>query len=199
MTTSDIKGFAQQFPFKNLDEKEMLMYSDEDPSLIFYLDKGYVRQFVESKDGKELTIHIFESGAVFPIAWALAGSKFDYNLQAITRSKIFLIPEQEIIKFLNSNPKELMAITIRLSRGLEGLSKRIQINNFSNAREKVVAILEYLNRHFGNKFSFSHEDISSLTGLSRERVSIEMKKLKDEKKINYKHGKVTFITDSLPR
>ena len=76
-------------------------------------------------------------------------------------------------------------MTKRLVSGISGLSKRIEILNFENAQGRIISTLTYLKKHFGSKLSFTHEELAALTGLSRERVSIEMKKLKDKKLISY--------------
>jgi CRP-like cAMP-binding protein len=95
------------------------------------------------------------------------------------------------LEFIRDNPKKLLEITKRLVYGLEGLAKRVEILNFENAQNRITSALSYLKKHFGTKLEFTHEDLASLTGLTRERVSIEMKRLKDLGKISYKRGVVT--------
>lgn len=79
-----------------------------------------------------------------------------------------------------------MDISSRLSSVLEGLSKRIQITTFGNANQRLVSFLLYLNSHC-KEIKFTHEEIANLIGLTRERVSIEMKKLIKSKLISCEH------------
>jgi CRP-like cAMP-binding protein len=95
--------------------------------------------------------------------------------------------------FIEANPYELLPFTKHLINGIEGLLKRIELMSFDNAQTRVFAALMYLSHHFGRtnkqeiviESHFTHEDIAAITGLTRERVSIEMGKLKRAKLISY--------------
>ena len=177
---------------RSYSQGELLLTAGETPKSLFFLQKGYVRQFVDSKEGKELTIHIYEKGSIFPLSWGLNDEIPDFNLASIGKSEITLVPRADFEKLISDNPKELFKLAKRLVYGISGLSKRIEIINFDNAKTRTVSSLRYLHRHFGNKIKYTHEDLSSLTGLTRERVSIEMKKLKNDRVISYKRGLVTI-------
>lgn len=191
-----ISDFAKTYPSKTYPKGEMIVYSGQAPKTLFYLKKGYIRQYITSNEGKDLTIHIYEPGSILPLNWALNNVTIDFNLEALTTCNCNLVPVSEFVNFIRSDNFLLMDITKRMLKGIEGLSKRLEIVTFDNANERVMATLLYLQRHFGNKYHFSHEDIASLTGLTRERVSIEMKRLKDQGKVNYRHANVTLVTDT---
>lgn len=196
MQKSDLSQFLSKFPAKNYKPREIIHYSGQASIGLFYLKRGFVRQYITSTEGKELTVHIFEKGSIFPLVWAFGKSWSEFNLQTLTSCQMAIVPETKYMQFLKSSPEELLKLTDRLMSGIIGLSKRLEIVSFDNANQRVKSTLMYLKKHFGSRYHFSHEDIASLTGLTRERVSIEMKKLKDAGIIDYKHANVTFITES---
>jgi len=181
-----------KYPSRNYSPGELLLSAGETPKALFFLKAGYVRQFVDSKEGKELTIHIYEKGAIFPLSWGLNDETPNFTLSSITKSEVTLVPRADFLKTIKNNPDELLALTKRMIYAVSGLSKRIEILNFDNAKTRTITSLQYLYKHFGKKFEFTHEDLSSLTGLTRERVSIEMKKLKNNGVISYKRGAVAI-------
>lgn len=179
-----------KYKAKTFKRGEVLLHAGEKSSHLFYLISGHVRRYVDSSDGKELTIHIFEEGSVFPLSWALNDEVPNFTLAALTDCKVVLVPKNEFFSYIKNDSDELLNITKRLARGLEGLSRRVEILSLEKADARVAAVIAYLAKHFGEKFNFTHEELSALTGLSRERVSIEMKKLKDKKAISYRRGVV---------
>lgn len=181
-----------KIPAKKIPVGKVILNSGEQPENLFYLKKGFVKHYVDSPEGKELIIHIYKSGTIFPLMWGLNNEVPNYNLATLTNCEISLVPKKTFSDFIAKNPKELLSLSRRLLMAISGLSKRIEILNFQNARQRVVSTLIYLNKHFGDQFHFTHESLAALTGLTRERVSIEMKKLKDQGVVSYKRNTITI-------
>lgn len=191
-----MKDFYESFPSRKLNRGDVLHSAGEIPEYLFYLQSGHVRRFINSLEGRELTIHIFDSGAIFPLSWGINDDIPDFSLVALTDCKVNLVPREDFLKFIMDNPYELLEITKRMTHGVEGLAKRVEILSLEKANTRVSSTISYLAKHFGQKLPFTHEDIAALTGLSRERVSIELKKLKDNNDISYKRGEIVMnITD----
>jgi CRP-like cAMP-binding protein len=182
-----------KFPAKKFTAGKVILNSGETPESLFYLKKGFVKHYVDSPLGKELIIHIYKSDTVFPLMWGLNDEVPNYNLATLTNCEISLIPKKVFVELLVNNQQELLELNRRLLKAISGLSKRIEILNFQNARQRVVSTLLYLNKHFGDEFHFTHESLASLTGLTRERVSIEMKRLKDQGLVAYKRNTITIV------
>jgi|SRR3989338_4971803 len=180
------------YPAKRFSTKEVILMAGELPGALFYLKRGNVAQYVDSHEGKELIIHIYMPGALFPLSWGLNNEIPNFSLKAINTCEVTLVPKKDFEKLINERPEELIKLTKNLALGISGLAKRIEILNFENAQTRVLSTLEYLRKHFGEKFQFTHEMLAALTGLTRERVSIEMKRLKDKKVLDYKRGVITL-------
>ena len=88
----------------------------------------------------------------------------------------------------------LLDLTSRMLERFLGLMRRMEYLVFGNARSKVASILLICAERFGKKqgqatvidVPLTHSDIATLVGMTRETVSIEMKKLQKEKLISYK-------------
>lgn len=170
---------------------DVLLNSNETPDYVFSLKSGFVKHYVDSPDGKELIVHIYTPGSIFPLMWGLNDEIPNYNLTALTNCTVAYVPKKDLVEYYTVRPKELMLLTKRLLKAVSGLSKRIEILSFQNAQKRVVSTLQYLHKHFGEEFHFTHENLASLTGLTRERVSIEMKRLKDKGVVSYKRNLIS--------
>ena len=185
--------FFSRYSFIHLDKGATLLVAFETPQGIYFLKKGFIREFMTSKNGRELTVHIFEPGAFFPLNWAVNGVKNQYFFEALTEADLNFASKNKVLTFLNKNPQVLSDLVSRLLSAISGLSRRIESQTFDNAYQRVISSLLYLTVHFGIKNGpgvlvrehFTHEDIAKLTGITRERTSLQMEKLEKNGLLNY--------------
>ena len=196
MNTDRAKGFTtfyKQFTTRNYKKGEMIIRADDDPQGFFCLKKGYVRQYTISKTGFELTLHILKPISFFPMVWAINNSPNIYNFEALTPVEIGRAPRDQILSFIKDKP---IVISTLLSELLEDYAEtliRVEHLVFSDAYRRVISILLYIAKHFGEKnrkgiivhHHFTQQDISTLVGVARETASNEMVKLEKKGLVKY--------------
>lgn len=151
----------------------------------YYLASGYVRQYGLSPTGAELTIHIFTPGSLFPLMWIVNDIPNRYYFEALEKTTIYLAPKEDIVHFFQSNEKLWGPVVKRLLDGLDKVSSRLELLAYEKAPLRIISTLIYLARHFGKQtrkgimitLRFSHRDIATFAGMSRETVSRELEKL----------------------
>ena len=177
-----------------------MIRADDDPQGIFCLTKGCVRQYIISRTGAELTLHILQPISYFPMVWAFNNTPNVYYYEALTPIEIGRAPKDQVLEFIKDKP-ELISELLRelLSRYEESLT-RIEHLIFSDAYRRVISVLLYIAKYFGKKSGnkivvnhrFTHQDISSLVGVSRETVSIEMGKLAQRNLVEFVEHAMIF-------
>lgn len=185
MPTEKLVGFFSKRKALFYKRGEMLLRGDTPPHGVFYLQKGFVRDFAISKDGEELTLVIFKPGDFFPLQWAINDKTNSHNFEAMTAVELFRAPKEEFLRFLKEEPDVLFTSLQEVIVRLSGLMDRMEHLVFGNAYERVASIILILAERFGHKengaivipMSISHRCIASLVGMTRETVSVEMKKL----------------------
>ena len=185
--------FFSKFPELRLKKGELILEPERDIKNTFYLKKGYVRTFVISNQGTELTMHIFVPGSCFPMTDTLAGIKNQFFFETLTPVELNTIPKTKVVNFVQKEHDVLLDLTKRLLLGLDKLLIRIERLVFAKAEERVVSTLLFLARHFGEidksavklKYLFTHKDIAAFAGISRETASREMESLVKRGLISY--------------
>jgi len=170
-----------------------LLLAFDTPQMVYYLHKGFVRQYVINSDGSELTVHIFKPGSYFPLITILAEQPNHYNFTSITLVELATIDKQVFLESLSQNPEKLMLMTKNLLIALDKLSKRIEQLAFADAQTRLVETLKFLSRHFATKqgsdwhfqYKFTHAQLANFAGLSRETVSRELMNLESAGKVSY--------------
>lgn len=196
-----LEAFFADFTYIHADKKATLLDPQKNPPGVYFLKKGHVRQYLVSEKGQELTIHIYEPGAFFPLHWAINGIKNQYYFETLTEVELYLAPKEQVIAYLNANPQILFDLSSRLLFGVSGLSKRIERQTFGNAYHRVISSLLYLSAHFGSQKGpravirqhFTHEDVSQFAGITRERTSLQIEKLEKKGLLKYGHDHSIII------
>lgn len=201
--TKDFEDFYKQFTIRNYKKGEMLIRADDDPAGIFYLKKGYVRQYTISKTGFELTLHILKPVSYFPMVWAVNGTPNVYFFEALTPVEVGRAPRDEVVKFIKDKPIITFELLSELIEDYAESLKRIEHLVFSDAYRRVISVLIYISKHFGKVHNkgiiidhrFTQQDIATLVGVARETASIEMVRL--EKSGLIKHVNHSMIVPSV--
>lgn len=191
--TKEFQEFYKQFKTRGYKKGETLVRADDDPQGIFCLTKGYIRQYIISKSGYELTLHILKPVTYFPIVWAINGTPNVYYFEALTPVEVGRAPRDEVVNFIKDKPTIIFTLLSDLIEQYAETLTRMEHLVFSDAYRRVVSILIYIAKHFGEEqgksvivhHRFTQQDIATLVGVARETAGIEIAKLQKEGLIEY--------------
>lgn len=188
--------------FKQLTYKkgEILIRADDDPAGIFYLKQGTVRQYAVSKDGEEQTLTLYKPISYFPMMWAINNTHNSYYFEALTEVEVFRAPKVAVLEFLKKEPDVLYDLTSRIYSGMHGLLTRMEYLLFNSAYNKILFTLINNASRFGTNengevhLHMTHKDIAAFSGLTKETISREIKKL-EEKGLVKNQNQLLIIQD----
>lgn len=167
---------------------------------IYYIRKGYVRQYMLTKEGKDVTLNIFGPKNIFPVSPIIGKSTVSYSYSAYKNVDLVPFDKDEVIYNIQNDPSLMMRL-IKLIYDVNSRLSFILLNMLSgNAYKKLLSMLYILSQNFGESksvpFKITHAELATLTGLSRETVTRELKKIRDDNFITVKNGKIS-LTDLL--
>ncbi len=185
-----IDNFFKQFKPLLFRRKETITVSNN-LNHIFYLNQGYIRLYTISREGTELTLHIFSPSSVFPILWNTQIN--EYYFESLTPAEVYSCETTRLQQLIKEKPDINSELIKQLSFFSQKAINKLEFKIFGDAYQQVVATILDLVECFGNKeekgtvisYWFTHQDIASLTGLSRERVTIEINNLLNKRLISY--------------
>jgi len=199
----ELEDFFGKFSKFLFNKGELILRAGEMPAGVFYLKRGYVRQYALNQDGRELTLNIFKLGAYFPMVWAWGEVSNNYYFEAMGEVEVWRASKEEVVEFVRTDTERLSDFTRRILVGLGGLSARLTNLFFGSARGRVAMVLYLSGKRFGKteegklviQLPLTHQEIANQAGLTRETVSVEMKKMEKEGIIGHK-GRLIAINDS---
>ncbi len=196
--TKEFEIFYRQFSKREYKKGENLIRADDNPQGIYCLTKGYVRQYTISKTGIELTLQIRQPITYFPLIWAINGAPNIYFYEAMTPVEVSRAPKKQVVEFIRDKPEIVLQLMSKLLGDYAETLSRIEHLVFSDAYRRVISVLLYIAKHFGEvtkegiivAHRFTQQDIATLVGVARETASIEMGILE-------KKGFVEYIDHSM--
>lgn len=196
-----LKSFFESFgDSKDYPAQTLLLENGEIPPRVYLLKSGFVRLHFISERGQETTLHICKPGEVFPLISTLGQVPNRYNYETWGEVAAFDAPVAQFHNFLKGEKDILLELNGQLIKRISGLLLRLEYTLYGSSYQRVAATLLCLAKYFGQESNgqillnkkFTHNEIATLAGLSREAVSIEMGKLKKKKLVSYKRSQVTL-------
>ncbi len=168
---------------------------------IFFLTKGVVRMFSTSKEKDEITINIYKAYSLFPMP-LIFDLENKYTFGSLTEVEGYFAPKEDLRVFVKKNPIVLFDLVKRIYQGFDGFFTQIEALLLGDGYSRVITALIIYTRRFGKKdqntitfdWHLTHRQIASQTGLARESVTREIKKLLNKGLIGYS-GKKLFVND----
>jgi CRP/FNR family transcriptional regulator, cyclic AMP receptor protein len=190
-----VVSFFSQFQCKKYKKGEIILYPDTTVAGAYFIKKGHIREYGISLEGIEMTIHIFAPYSYFPMTWILSNIANRYYYEALSEVEIYCAPKEKVQAFLKQEPDVFLDLTSRLLVGLDKLTSRMEHLAFGKAYIRVISMLLFLVRHFGEmknnevilRSKFTHRDIGSLAGVSRETASREWERLEKKGLVGFRN------------
>lgn len=198
-----LNNFFSKFRKYHYKKGEAILRGGDTPQGVYFINKGYVRDYSISKDGEELTLIIFKPEDFFPMQWVFNDRISLHYYNAMSAVELWRCSKEEFIKFIKANPEVLFELTSHILTRMGGIMQRMEYLAFGNAYQKVASILMICAERFGEKegeevvikVPLVHRDVANLLGITRETASIEIKKLERKNLIAYR-GKHLAVKDA---
>lgn len=188
-----LEKFFSQFKTIHYKKGETFLRPGDMPQGINFLKKGYVRLYSLCSEGQDLTLVLYKPGDFFPVVWSFTGTPSIYYFEALSQVEIQRARKEEFGKFIDENIDVFQEVNYHIIHRFQMALKRMEYLVFGKADAKLASILLICGRDFGIdtrkgreiQIPFAHKDIASLAGLTRETVSLELKKIEKMKLIGY--------------
>jgi len=187
-TKKELVEFFNKFPLKKYKKGDLIFSPGDDFGGVMFVKSGYLRVYSMSSDGKEATILLFKPLFYLSLISAVTEMKNKHFIEAIAPVEVWIAPKNEFLEFIKSKPgltNEVLSGFLR--KFLELTSQMVQIIA-GDAYSKVIGLIHSLADEFGIekgksvviKFKITHKLIASMTGLTRETVTLQMLKLEKD-------------------
>lgn len=200
---SGLQQFAQKYPLRRFPVGTKLFTSKESSSF-YYLTRGCVKLSQVGEKGQIVNLHLFYPGACLPLL-SLVTVNDTYDFEAVSEIEVYQIPHDHFVQQLRRDGELSYQLLLQVMEGMKWLLYRIHHGINLTAYQRVADILCYFLRHQESELPAAagraplrvrttHQEISEWLGLTRENVSIQLKRLEEDGLIR-KGAKVIEVLD----
>jgi CRP/FNR family transcriptional regulator len=201
-TQQTIEAFFATYPTRHLERGEQLLLPDPDviPPITF-LQQGRVAQYDITDAGIKVTLNVFKPQTFFPTPSAINHQPNRYFFEVTSASAtIRQAPAEAVEAFLKTHPDVTYNLLSRVFRGTEGLLGRLSLllNGTASARLSYEVTIQA--DRFGERdtdgvvtLHITEEELAAHTGLSRETISRELKKLQESGFLTHSRGIIRLL------
>ncbi|MCL4360309.1 Crp/Fnr family transcriptional regulator [Patescibacteria group bacterium] len=186
--------FFTKFTPLHFEKNDVILQAGETPEGIYYITKGLVKQYLISKKGETFILHVFRAESFFHMTWFVNGGINTSYFEAMAPVDVYRAPMEKVETFFTAHPELYRHFANRLLRGVDGMISRLGFLMLEPAYVKIISFLVYLAQKYSSKedgklvtqLPFSHKEIASWVGTTRETASIQMERLKKMGIISYR-------------
>lgn len=185
--TEKANQFFAKYRERHFSKGQIIVFPGEENKEVHYLTKGKIKKYSVNYKGDEIILTIFRPGSFVPVSQAIDQKSINrFYYAADTEITSHVAPKEEVYKMLLENPDVMMALLHRVNRGLDEFLGRAVSLMASSALSRVAYEIYIEAKRFGitepdgNCFiDVNERSIAARTGLTRETVNREIRKLKD--------------------
>jgi CRP-like cAMP-binding protein len=184
----ELEHLNGQLPDRRLETGE-IFYGPQDPSeRLFILQKGKVRTFRSTPDGREFTLAVVESGTVFG-EMALMGQQLEgAYAQAMEPSQVSTMAKEDLEQLVLEKPAVGLRIMRVLSERLRRQETRLEDVTMKDVHARLAGIIVLLVESEGVRTGtgyripahYTHERLGTMIGANRVAVTRAFGLLQDE-------------------
>src|SRR5918998_4093631 len=184
-------------------EKNEIFYGPEDRSeRLFLLQKGKVRIFRMTPDGREFTVAVVESGTIFG-EMALTGQQMEgAYAQAMEPSQVSTMLRAALERLVVEKPEVGLRIMQVLSERLRRQETRLEDANMKDVHARLAGIIVMLVESEGVRSStgyriaahYTHQQLGEMIGTNREAVTRAFGVLQDERVVELRR-RLIYVPD----
>ncbi len=200
-------SFLQRYDVRSYKKGEIILQQDIEPSCAFVIKEGIIKTYNITTNGEEKPIGFGVPNKLFPLGWIFGRTyRTQYYYEALTDCQVYKMPKNELLGHLHSDHNAMAHVLDQCVWEVLDHQMRINALGQSKAPEKILSTIHYLSLCFGRDLRtdiveiplpLTQQDIANLTGLTRETVSMEIKKLAAKNIIFAKRRKYVVLTDKL--
>jgi len=197
----EITRLASHAVFRKCEKKETLFLEGDKIEGFYLVLSGMIKIYKISADGKEHVFHLVGRGQTFAEG-ALFGFKgFPAGAEAVEDSEVLLIPREEFIQMLSSDPQLCHGLFKELSLWLRRLSDIIYSLAFRDIEKRMASYFvrqcreEHGGVEDGMSFNIGIEKslLASYLGTIPETFSRTLKKLHGQGLIEVRGSEITIL------
>lgn len=195
---SRLKQAANRKAFR---KGEMLFQAGRPAGELYLLERGRVRLFSRSPQGRRLTLSIVEPGDIFGEQALFPRSTWTSHAQALTDGVLYALPRQKLEELLQNDPTLVLRVLENLGKRLRSVERRLGDLVFKSAPERLAALLLDMVDPSARQssgparlpFRYTHQQFAEMINTHRETVTKIFSRFRDNRLLDFDRDQIVLL------
>ena len=159
---------------------EAVFWENEISSGLYIIEKGSVKLYKLSQQGRELVIEVFSNGDSFNEVPVFDEDNNPVNVAALEESDIWVVDAESIRKSLYKYPDVTKAVVLNLSKNLRMLVTKVEELSFYQVTNRLARLIDNLPKEQlsgPSSVRLTRDELAARLGTVREVVTRSLKEL----------------------
>ncbi len=196
LSKEDLSLIASQAKEKVLPKNKTFMEAGRRANNIYIIASGLVKVFHITEEGKEIILALRSRSNVVGEFELLDEEEQlrSVSIKTLKDTRVLVLPKDVFKTILATHPAMLLALSRYILKLLRRKNNQIELLVSQSLGDRALQILETLQKYFPDKeITLSHDDIASLVGATRPRVTEVLHNLAKENKILLGHKSIRVL------
>jgi len=194
-----IPGMKEKHTFNHFQKDQFIYFPNEPSSHIYLIADGRVKIGSYTEDGKEILKAILGAGEIFgELSITGEGRRSDFAQALDANTTVCPMTIDDMQELMKENQALSLRIFKLMGLRLKRVERKLESLVFKDARTRVIDFIREMAEERGQrvgyemliKTKFTHKDIASLTGTSRQTVTTILNELKSQNVINFDRRRI---------
>ncbi len=200
LSDTEMDQVINKMVVRQFKKNETILYEEDTNEFMYVMLLGKVKVIRTTEDGKEIILAMHPEGDFFGEMSLIDGKTTPASVISTEDSLIAIISKKDFFLIIFSQSRVTKNLLEILCSRLRKSWDTIQLLNFNNASQRTKMLFLMLSDEYGEKtaegivlnIKLTHQDISDMTGLTRETVTRVLDKLQ-------KNNEITILKDKYIR
>ena len=183
---AEIEKFAHLFREADYPAGEVVFHEGDLGDAIYLLKTGHVRLYRITEEGREATLAVLGPGDVFGELALFEETERMTVAEVMDAAHICAASVPDFTALMSHKPQLTMMVAREIARRRQATETRLAGTAFATVRGRVIEVLRSLAQEHGETLAdgstrivvrFSHQQIASFAGATRESCSVELGRL----------------------
>jgi CheY-like chemotaxis protein/CRP-like cAMP-binding protein len=176
---------TSDYKIRECPKKEGLYIEGDNPSVVYLVNKGKIKTWKMSGDGKEFITGIYGPGEYFGYVAILEGTNYADSATALEDTEVAIIPRHDFLSLIYSNSEISARFVKMLANDIREKEERLLGLAFNSVRARVADALINLQKknETSSSIRIPRDDLASIIGTSTESLIRTLSDFKQEKLI----------------
>lgn len=191
LSDKELDQIVSKMIVKQFKKNETILYEDDMNEFMYVVLSGKVKVVRTTEEGKEIILAMNKAGSFFGEMSLIDGKTTSASVIATEAAQIAMLAKEDFFSVFSLQNKAAHNLMKMLCARLRSCNDNIEMLNFNNSLNRTKTLMLMLIKEYGENtpegtvlnIKLTHQDISEMTGLTRESVTRVMDKLQKQKEI----------------